>query len=286
MNSFRCKFVKILIFDFWISCLWEFTSIVILLLPFSTCRAKRTREETSESRKEGGDQRSWRHGNTKTAKLCESFGSSSRRGHDSGLADGAICSCSPEYVATSRASSVSSDEDPASVPVHQERTFLVFESNKLLASAGCGELSCSFTKRLSGTALNVTFICKSCPTTHSWTSHTGNTPAGNILSSTAVVCATIGNVVRVFEHLSEPWISARRFHRHGRDFILAGVESVWEDQQRWLIAAPQAEQRGRVSGGDGRAPDILLSLALTQQWNYVVLDINVVQVNDISCLYI
>ena len=144
-----------------------------------------------------------------------------------------------------------------------------------------------YKKRLNGTAVVVTYTCRCCKKTQLWTSQPdiGDTPAGNILLSTAVVCAgaTISKVRRVFHHLSVPCIATRTCHRHQREFIFTAVEEVWQDEQKWLIASLQAENRGLVLGGDGRADSpghsakfgtyTTMELAAN-----VVLDINVVQV--------
>ena len=117
-----------------------------------------------------------------------------------------------------------------SIPPHKERKFIVFQSclDEMFVQyccTKCGTCDMRRRQREVGTMILVIFTCASCGTERSWTSqpYCGSTPAGNILLSTAIVCAgtTISKVERVLRHMSVACITKRTFHRHQEEFILS-----------------------------------------------------------------
>lgn len=218
-------------------------------------------------------------------------------GSDSTLEDCIKAADSPDYSPSSGDESsdcTSAAEIPVtSVPLHKERKFIVFQSCldemfKVYGCAKCGTKDMQRRQREIGTMLLVVFRCTSCGTERSWTSqpYCGSTPAGNILLSTAIVCAgtTISKVERVLRHMSVASITKRTFHRHQREFISPQVEEVWLEQQRWLLAGLVASGNGLVLGGDGRADSpghsakfgTYTTMELKEN---IVVDVNIVQVN-------
>lgn len=108
-----------------------------------------------------------------------------------------------------------------------------------------------------GSFIRISQWCTNCKRKRVWDSQPfiGKTPAGNILTSAAILFAGAfpTKVLRVFKSLNCATITAKTFFRHQNLFLQPAVTSVWERHQNTLLTGIK-ESRGKlVLAGDGRA---------------------------------
>lgn len=151
---------------------------------------------------------------------------------------------------------------PQPTPLHLEEKFIVFISSlqKLFSfchcpSCGCMDITNNF--NTIGTMLIATITCISCQKQTPWHSqpYIGDTPAGNILLSAAILFsgATPTKVLRVLSHMSVATISTRTYFRHQQVILQPVVVQVWQKHQQCILGTLHAEKRKLILGGDGRA---------------------------------
>uniref|UniRef100_A0A3P9IFT0 THAP-type domain-containing protein n=1 Tax=Oryzias latipes TaxID=8090 RepID=A0A3P9IFT0_ORYLA len=166
-----------------------------------------------------------------------------------------------DYLPSSSQTPSSSDSE-RSTPPPTERFFLVAWSAlsmllNLRCCAFCQEMDMDMSTTTQGTMLCVLWTCKSCKKVTKWKSQpfVGDIPLGNILLSVAILStgALATKVLRMFQNMKVACISKRTFFRHQKDYLLPSIIHLWAEQQAWLIACLQAEQRGIVLAGDGRS---------------------------------
>ena len=83
----------------------------------------------------------------------------------------------------------------------------------------------------------------------------GNTPAGNVLLSGAILFAgaTATKILRVMNHMKLATISLRTFLTHQREYLQPVVQHVWACHQTRAVEELQVKGRPLIIGGDGRA---------------------------------
>ncbi|XP_078793294.1 uncharacterized protein LOC111948705 isoform X1 [Oryzias latipes] len=127
----------------------------------------------------------------------------------------------------------------------------------LRCCAFCQEMDMDMSTTTQGTMLCVLWTCKSCKKVTKWKSQpfVGDIPLGNILLSVAILStgALATKVLHMFQNMKVACISKRTFFRHQKDYLLPSITHLWAEQQAWLIACLQAEQRGILLAGDGRS---------------------------------
>ena len=212
----------------------------------------------------------------------------------------------PDYTPSDEESNSTSDndsvigilfEDDVQDALKEEPKYIVFWSalKQLLAlcvCSRCGEQRLTSSRREIGTALRISFECRDCHHRTSWASqpNVGKIPAGNMLLSAAILCsgALVTKTLTVFQHMGVACISARTYFRHQKDILFQAVQRVWQENQLWLFASLQADQRSLVVGGDGRADSPGHSAkygtyTLMEMEALAVIDVQLVQVPDFSC---
>ena len=142
----------------------------------------------------------------------------------------------------------------------RQTTYIVFESALLLLFTSCIYCaSCSVTikKVIIGSFLRVIQWCNKCKQKRLWESQPfiGNIPAGNILTSAAILNAGAlpSKAIRVFEILNCSTISKKTFFRHQSIYLQPATCMVWEQHQQALLSILREKQTGLVVAGDGRA---------------------------------
>uniref|UniRef100_A0A3P9HYZ0 THAP-type domain-containing protein n=1 Tax=Oryzias latipes TaxID=8090 RepID=A0A3P9HYZ0_ORYLA len=155
-----------------------------------------------------------------------------------------------DYLPSSSQTPSSSDSERKSTPPPTERFFLVAWSAlsmllNLRCCAFCQEMDMDMSTTTQGTMLCVLWTCKSCKKVTKWKSQpfVGDIPLGNILLSVAILStgALATKVLRMFQNMKLAY------------YLLPSITHLWAEQQAWLIACLQAEQRGIVLAGDGRS---------------------------------
>ena len=156
-----------------------------------------------------------------------------------------------------------SDEEDDEEEGDDGRSYIVFWSClatlfQLVRCAGCGMIANTVRRRVCSTMLRVIILCTVCRHETKWESQTrepGGAPAGNIMLSTAIMTAGAlpSKVLRVLRYMSVAVHSTRTYFRHQRELVMPAVQRVWLEQQQWLLASLQAEDRPLVFCGDGRA---------------------------------
>ncbi|XP_024147228.1 uncharacterized protein LOC112158213 isoform X3 [Oryzias melastigma] len=167
-----------------------------------------------------------------------------------------------DYLPSSSQTTSSSDSERRPTPPPTESFFLVAWSAlsmllNLRCCDFCQEMDMDMSTTTQGTMLCVLWTCKSCKKVTKWKSQplVGDIPLGNILLSVAILStgALATKVIRMFQNMKVACISKRTFFRHQKDYLLPSITHLWAEQQAWLIACLQAEQRGIVLAGDGRS---------------------------------
>ncbi|XP_041366720.1 uncharacterized protein LOC121381467 [Gigantopelta aegis] len=154
--------------------------------------------------------------------------------------------------------SIDKDEQPV-IPPHEERKFLVFESMLLSLFAictVCSNVTVASVKYVMGTFIQIQQLCHTCGHQRLWNSQPfiGNIPAGNLLLSSAILCAgalpTL--TLRVMKHLRCLTICSDTFFRHQSVYLHPCISTVWLRHQKDLLR-DAATQNKLMLAGDGRA---------------------------------
>ena len=172
----------------------------------------------------------------------------------------------PSHSSGESEESQPSDEksDNESVPLHQERKYVIFHS-KLMELMGwvhcpkCGGMDTRHAlDSLRGTLASFKIFCSNCDQVTLWLTQpsVGAYAAGNILMSASILFAgaTPMKFLRVLSHMGVMTISPVTYFRHQRSLLQPVISNVWTRQQTALLSVlSQEEEEGVVIGGDGRA---------------------------------
>ena len=138
--------------------------------------------------------------------------------------------------------------------------FLVFESALVLLFSICRfclSRTVDVSKVTIGSFLRVTQKCSNCRRKFVWESQSfiGNVPAGNLLTSPAILYAGAlpTKALRVFSVLNCVTITLTTFFRHQRRYLQPAISSIWERQQLSLISSLKDQIKKLSLSGDGRA---------------------------------
>ena len=120
----------------------------------------------------------------------------------------------------------------------------------------CKAGSPSVNVKVHGTMAIVEQTCKSCKGGYTWRSQPlvlGKYPAGNILSSFAILMSgsSISKVLLLFRHLGLKIYCARTFFHHQRKFMFPLILQYWEKSRAALINQLKGI-KDSVWAGDGR----------------------------------
>ena len=137
--------------------------------------------------------------------------------------------------------------------------YLVFESALLLLFSLC--LHCkshtSVKKVVIGSYLRIIQTCSKCYRRRTWESqpYIGNIPAGNILTSAAILYSGTlpSKALKMFQILNLSTITRKTFFRHQRQYLQPAVSSVWKRSQELLLTTLKDKGSSLVLGGDGRS---------------------------------
>lgn len=154
-----------------------------------------------------------------------------------------------------------SEEDiHSSSPPHKQRCYIVFESALMFLFSMCSYCrgrSTKVSKTMVGTFLRITQKCFRCGYNFIWESqpHIGTTPAGNILTSAAILYSGVipAKALRIFQILNCLTISRKTFFRHQSHYLQPAVDSYWTKQQNALLDKMKDQKKKLAVGGDGRA---------------------------------
>ncbi|XP_070532871.1 uncharacterized protein [Ptychodera flava] len=139
---------------------------------------------------------------------------------------------------------------------------------------------------LKGTMLLLVLMCTACQHKTGWNSqpYICNTPAGNILLSSAILTsgALVSKVLRFFSHMRVAAITTRTFFIHQSQLLLPSIRNVWADQRTWLLASLQADQRDLVLGGDGRSESPGHSAKFGSYTVNAIINMQLVQSNEVG----
>ena len=155
-------------------------------------------------------------------------------------------------------------EQPSSsterVPVSDEVKYIVFKSSLLELFTHCSLCHIACTGKVAykkGTFIAIRQSCVHCGHQRLWSSqpHIQDTPAGNILLSSAILFSggTPGKILRVLSHMNIACFTARTFYNHQRRYLDPAVISVWKTKQSTLLDQCRASGVPLTIGGDGRA---------------------------------
>lgn len=136
------------------------------------------------------------------------------------------------------------------VSTSSSASYLVFESVLILLFSVC-RFCLSHTVDVSkvtiGSFLRVTQKCSNCQRKFVWESQSfiGNVPAGNLLTSAAILYAGAlpTKALRVFSILNCVTITLTTFFRHQRKYLQPAISSIWEKQQLSLISSFKDQKR-------------------------------------------
>ena len=153
-----------------------------------------------------------------------------------------------------------SEEDiRSSLLPHKQRSFIVFEPALMLLFSMCTYCRSRCTKiskTVIGSFLRLTQSCKSCGCKFAWESQPfiGGTPAGNVLTSAAILYAGVipAKALRIFRVLKCASISRKTFFRHQCYYLQPAVSHIWGQQQGALLEKMKKEKKKLTVGGDGR----------------------------------
>ena len=143
----------------------------------------------------------------------------------------------------------------STIPPERQSTYLVFESALLLLFASCvhcRSYTVNIRKVVVGSFLRVIQECNKCQGKYVWESQSfiGNIPAGNILTSAAILYA---GALLIFEILTCSLITRNSFFRHQSTYLQPAIRSVWERHQDVLLSVFREKGESLVVAGDGRA---------------------------------
>ena len=137
--------------------------------------------------------------------------------------------------------------------------YLVFESSLLLLFSLCSHCNshASVRKVVIGSFLRIIQTCSTCSRRRTWESqpYIGNTPAGNILTSAAILYSGTlpSKAFKMFQVLNLCMMSRKTFFRHQRKYLQPAVSRVWKRSQELLLTALKDKGSSLVLGGDGRS---------------------------------
>lgn len=186
----------------------------------------------------------------------------------------------------------------AAPDVYSDTKYIVFRSSlmallRLVHCSQCGEMDLGVSTQTKGTLLLVVLDCRGCHQKTRWNSqpYIGNTPAGNIMLSAGILTAGAipSKVLKVMGHMKVATITTRSFTRHQRQILFPCIKTTWTEQQAWLVAGLQAEDRDLVLGGDGRCDSPghsakYGSYTLIELVANVIIDMQLVQVRFLTTL--
>ena len=138
--------------------------------------------------------------------------------------------------------------------------YLVFEASLLLLFSVCRfclSHAVNVSKVTVGSFLRVTQKCFNCGQTFTWDSQSfiGHTPAGNLLTSAAILYsgALPTKALRIFSILDCATITPFTFFRHQRKYLQPAILTIWERQQSLLFSNLRDRKKKLKLSGDGRA---------------------------------
>lgn len=143
-----------------------------------------------------------------------------------------------------------------------------------------------------GTLLVLVATCAQCPWRWTWASQPflGETPAGNILVSTAILMAgaTPAKVLRIFDQMHIACFCTQTYFRHQSDLLIPSINKVWLQDQATHLTRLQRAGQGLQLGGDGRddSPGHSAKFGTNTMMDLdhnVVLDVQTVQVKNQIC---
>ena len=112
-------------------------------------------------------------------------------------------------------------------------------------------------KTVVGSFLCITQKCSSCGYNFIRESqpYIGTTPAGNILTSAAILYSGVipAKALRIFRTLNRSSISRKTFFRHQSHYLQPEIDHVWTKQQNALLEELKSLKKKLVIGEDGRA---------------------------------
>ena len=157
-------------------------------------------------------------------------------------------------------------------PSSQKRySYIVFESALMLlfsTCVRCRNVTKDITKTAIGSFIRIVQQCHNCSHRHVWESQPfiGNLPAGNILTSAAILYSGSlpSKALRMFKILGCVTISKTTYYPHQSLYLQPSVSSTWEQQQRALLSELKDKSSDLVLGGDGRADSTVQSMEHTQ----------------------
>ena len=139
-------------------------------------------------------------------------------------------------------------------------TYLVFESALLMLFATCkfcSSASVDIKRSLNGSLLRIKQYCGRCKQMWCWDSQPfiGNIPAGNILTSAAILYSGSlpTKALRIFQILKCPSISTTTFFRHQNKYLQPVIEQTWSKYQSSLLQSISSQSWNLFLSGDGRA---------------------------------
>ena len=107
---------------------------------------------------------------------------------------------------------------------------------------------------VSGSFLCITQFCNTCMHKRMWQSqpHIGNIPAGNILTSAAILYtgSLPAKALRIFMFLNCPTISSSTFFRHQSSYLQPAINVVWLCHQSMLLSKFKESKVKLQVGGD------------------------------------
>ena len=137
--------------------------------------------------------------------------------------------------------------------------YLVFETALLSLFSSC--MHCfhptKVTKVVTGSLLRIIQACTNCNKNRTWESqpYIGNIPAGNILTSAAILYfgALPATALKMFSILNVATISQRTFFRHQTQYLQPSVDIVWKRSQELLLNSLKDKGDPLILAGDGRS---------------------------------
>lgn len=144
-------------------------------------------------------------------------------------------------------------------PGESSQMYLVFESailSLLAICSFCFQHSVQVKKQVIGSMLRIACYCRSCGQTRKWDSQPfiGNTPAGNIKMSAAILCSgsTPEKSLRLFDFLHCSSITPRTYFRHQKIYLSPAIEAIWNAKQHGLLSKFIDSNTSLSLSGDGR----------------------------------
>ena len=141
---------------------------------------------------------------------------------------------------------------------HEEKKYLVFESNLLSLFTTCPKCSLSTEPTIYtiGTFVGVLQQCNVCTFKQRWASQpiSNSVPLGNLLLSASILFAGAlpTKTLQVFDIMNCASISLSTYHTHQNFYLQPTIINVWHSQQLAMIKMLQALGEPLSLGGDGR----------------------------------